>query len=135
MIPQLNDLLAGIRTHSFVRPDYYAGLDCNDALDQRDAHVRFDSDWKHVHDATRPGWSEISPEICSQVDAIRKESFLMVSRATRQHEIASYVSDDFDLLCRCQVLGTDYPIIEHLWQAYQSGTFPLPAGYAPPNAS
>ena len=60
------------------------------------------------------------------MEAIREEAFLIVSNATGQHEIASYVSDDFDLLCRCHVLGIKHPIIEHLWLAYQSGTFPLP---------
>jgi hypothetical protein len=129
MIPNLQSLLAGIRAHTFVRPGYYAELECDDALDQRDSQDSFVSDWSDLYDSTRVRWSEASSEVRGQVDDIRKESFLLVSNATHQHEIASYVSDDFDLICRCEVLGIVHPIIEHLWRAYQSGTFPLPAGY------
>lgn len=130
MLPSLDVLLSGIRAHTLVRPDYYAALECDDALDQRDSHHPFDSDWAGLYAATSTRWSAVSTEVHSQVDAIRKEAFLMVSRATRQHEIASYVSDDFDLICRCLVLGIEHGMIEHLWRAYQRGTFPLPAEYA-----
>lgn len=129
MISDLQSLLAGIRAHTFVRPAYYAELECDDALDQRDSHDSFVSDWSEVYDSTRARWNDVSPDVRGQVDDIRKESFLLVSNVTHQHEIASYVSDDFDLICRCEVLGIVHPIIEHLWLAYQSGTFPLPSGY------
>lgn len=129
MLPTLDVLLNGIRTHTFVRPDYYAALECDHALDQRDSHRPFDSDWAGIYATTKTRWNAVSAEVRSQVDDIRKRAFLVVSNATGQHEIASYVSDDFDLLCRCQVLGIEHPIIEHLWLSYQSGTFPLPTEY------
>ncbi len=62
MLPTLHDLLTGIRTHALVRPDYYGGLDCDDALDQRDSHGPFDSDWAAVYDATTPRWNDVSAE-------------------------------------------------------------------------
>jgi len=130
MIPSLHFLLAGIRAHTFVRPDYYAGFVCDDALDQRDSSGPFDSDWSEVFNATKERWRDVSSEVRAQVEEIRREVFLVVSKATHQHEIASYVSDDFDLICRCKVLAIEHPIIEHLWLAYQSGTFPLPKAHA-----
>lgn len=129
MLPSLDVLLAGIQAHAFVRADYYAALACDDALDQRDLPGRFDSDWALVYEATRARWNDVSTEVRFQSDAIRREAFLIVSNATGQHEIASYVSDDFDLLSRCQVLGIVHPLSEYLWKAYQSGKFPVPTVY------
>lgn len=130
MISTLDDLLTGIRTHALVCPAYYADLEWDDALDQRDSRGPFDSDWGHLYNATKPLWSNASTEVRSQVDTIRKEAFLVVSGATGQHEIASYVSDDFDLMCRCLVLGIEHPMTEYLLRAYQTGIFPLPAEYS-----
>jgi hypothetical protein len=127
----LDSILAGIQSHAFVRPDYYSSLDCDDAVDQRDSHELFDSDWLEAYDATKTGWSNVPSDIRAQVDEIRKQSFLVVSAATQQHEIAGYVSDDFDLICRCKILGIEHPIVQYLRHSYQGGTFPLPAAYEP----
>jgi hypothetical protein len=125
MFDSLDDLLAGIRAYEFVCPEYYAELDCDAALDQRDAHAGSDSAWADVYKATELSWRDVPAEIYCLVDTIRKEAFLIVSRATAQHEIAGYVSDDFDLLCRCQILGIEHPLLNHLWQAYSCGSFPV----------
>lgn len=130
MFDSLDDLLAGIRADEFVRPEYYAELDCDAALDQRDAHAGSDSAWADVYKATELSWREVPAEICGLVDTIRKEAFLVVSRATAQHEIASYVSDDFDLLSRCRILRIEHPLLNQLWQAYSCGSFPVIFGQA-----
>ncbi len=44
-------------------------------------------------------------ETAALSEDIRRESFLTVSRATTQHEIASYVSDDFDIIIRGSILA------------------------------
>jgi hypothetical protein len=58
---------------------------------------------------------------------IRRESFLAVSRATTQHEIASYVSDDFDLIVKAAILGLDDPFLSTMWDAYARNEIPAPA--------
>jgi hypothetical protein len=130
MNPPLDHLLAEIRAHRLVRPEYYAGLDCDDALDQRNSRGPFDADWAVLYNVAGARWNEASLDVRDEVDNIRREAFLIVSTSTGQHEIASYVSDDLDLICRCRVLGIEHPLVEHLWLAYQSGTFPVPAKYA-----
>ena len=65
-------------------------------------------------------WSdiEVDQEASNLLYEVRKESFLAVSRATAQHEIASYVSDDFDLIVRGSILGVRDPFLAGLWEAY-----------------
>jgi hypothetical protein len=60
------------------------------------------------------------------VEDIRRESFLAVSRATGQHEIASYVSDDFDLIVRASLIGMTEPLLDRMWEVYERGEFPVP---------
>jgi predicted membrane-bound mannosyltransferase len=66
----------------------------------------------------------MTAEIRELVGVIRRESFLAVSRATRQHEIASYVSDDLDLIVRARLVGASSGFIGELWEAYDRGEFP-----------
>lgn len=126
-LPSLETLLAGIRAHEFVSPCFYASLDCDDALDRRDSDREFGSEWVRAHRFSESRWTGADSIIQSQIDTIRKESFLVVTEATNHHEIASYVSDDFDLIGRCSVLALEDAFVIRLWQSYQSGTFPLPA--------
>ena len=125
-LPTLEALLDGIRAHELVSPDYYAELNCDEALDQRDSCREFGSDWMRVHRLAESRWGSAESLLGIQIDTIRKESFLLVSEATNHHEIASYVSDDFDLICRCSVLVIEDAFVRRLWQSYQSGAFPLP---------
>lgn len=125
-LPSLEALLAGIRAHELVSPDYYANLNCDEALDQRDSCREFGSEWMRVHRLTESRWGSDQSVLKIKIDTIRKESFLLVSEATNHHEIASYVSDDFDLISRYSVLGIEDTFVDQLWRSYQSGAFPLP---------
>jgi hypothetical protein len=126
-LPSLETLLAGIRAHELVSSCFYANFDCDDALDRRDSDREFGSDWVRAHRLAESRWTGADSMIQSQIDTIRKESFLVVTEATNHHEIASYVSDDFDLIGKCSVLALEDAFVIRLWQSYQSGTFPLPA--------
>jgi len=68
----------------------------------------------------------VTAEISALVTDVRRESFLAVSRATSQHEIAGYVSDDFDILARGQLLGIEDAFLEFLWDAYHRNEIPGP---------
>lgn len=127
MIPDLHALLARLKSQGLIQPEYFGQLDCDQALEQRDSNSSFDTDWIEAYKHTEVGWSDMPVELRTQIDIIRKEAFMQVSRATRQHEIASYVSDDFDLICRCHVLGYEPAIVGSLWQAYELGKFPTPS--------
>lgn len=66
-------------------------------------------------------------ETARLAEDIRRESFLSVSRATTQHDIASYVSDDFDLIVKAAILGFDDPFLSAMWDAYARNEISAPA--------
>ena len=70
--------------------------------------------------------AEVKQDLAALIDDVRRESFLSVSRATAQHEIASYVSDDFDLIVRGAVLGINDDFLNRLWDAYNRNEIPTP---------
>ena len=50
-------------------------------------------------------------------------------RCPERHDnmrIASYVSDDLNLVIRGKLLGLSDDLLDHLWRAYDRGEFPGP---------
>lgn len=124
----LNIILPRIAAGALLPPAYFADLDCDAALDARDSDEAFEAGWVRLSEEVEARWaaSVIPEEACSLAQDIRHESFLAVSRATGQHEIASYVSDDFDLIVRGRLAGVTDPLLAQLWRVYECGEFPTP---------
>lgn len=120
--------LARISAGMLLPADYFAGLDCDAALEARDDDEDFDQAWTEIDREVERRWAKgsVNEETRSVVEDIRREAFLAVSRATQQHEIASYVSDDLNLIAWGRVLGVDDRFLDQLWDCYNSGRFPLP---------
>lgn len=124
----LNTIVADIASGRLLPPAYYQRLDCDQALDARDSDETFAAEWTRIFKEAKRRWAEadISKEGRTLAEVIRRESFMAVSNATKQHEIASYVSDDLDLIVRGRILGMEYKLLGQLWAKYQSGEFPCP---------
>lgn len=129
MIPHPNTILARLREGSLLPLEIVAGLDHDAILDARDSDQDFDGRWIQCMKTVEEHWSNfaVTEEISKCVTDVRRESFLAVSRATSQHEIASYVSDDFDILVRGQLLGIEDAFLEFLWDAYDRDEIPGPS--------
>src|SRR5262249_13009394 len=97
-------------------------------LDARESDAAFDAEWVRQAEEVERRWAKlaVSAEAVALAEDIRRESFLAVSRATRQHEIASYVSDDFDLIVRGRLAGAAGGSRGQLWGVYERGEFPRP---------
>ncbi len=104
----------------------FANLDCNAALDARDHNRDFETSWCRLLEEVERRWQiiDLPQHLRNQVEAVRQRSFYAVSRVTGQHEIASYVSDDLELIARAHLLLLDSPLLKELWDAYHRGTFP-----------
>jgi hypothetical protein len=128
MVEWLSTVLARIADGTLLPVAYYGRLDCDAALEPRDGDAEFDAEWVRQSKAVERRWAEskVSAEARTLAEDIRRESFLAVSRATRQHEIASYVSDDFDLIVRGRLVGTTGGLLNQLWSVYERGEFPRP---------
>ena len=127
MVDWLNLVLSRIADGTLLPAAYYSQLNCDDALDARD-EKNFDTAWVEQSAAVERQWAaaEIEPEARRLAEDIRRESFLAVSRATGQHEIASYVSDDFELIVHGHLVDITDGLLGKLWAAYERGQFPHP---------
>ena len=130
MIPTPTQLLAEITNGEIPLADIFVMVDCDLLLDERDSDPKFDAIY-------REAWEQ-----CGNLkfimnrdptETIRKQSFLAVSKATQNHEIASYVSDDFELIAwnSHALTNNEFPsfgseFIEWLYLRYKSGKFPCP---------
>jgi hypothetical protein len=124
----LNQVLSQIAEGTLLPAEYFRQLDCDAALDARDHDEEFDSGWATEFDSLEQLWKQAPPpaDIVALAEDVRRESFLAVSNATQQHEIASYVSDDFDLIVKCRLLGVEIDFVQRLWDSYACGEFPSP---------
>jgi hypothetical protein len=124
----LNKIAADIASGKLVPAKYFQELDCDACLDARDKDEHFDAEWARINQAIEENWDEtkVDGELFQIAEDIRRESFLAVSRATKQHEIASYVSDDFDLIVRAKFLGVKEKLLIQMWAVYERGAFPYP---------
>ncbi len=120
-------VLAQISDGSLLPAAYYGGLNCGAALDARDGKA-FAAEWIAQFEAVKGRWAtaEVTDEVRALAEDVRRQAFLVVSRATRQHEIASYVSDDLDLIVRARLVGLRSSLSDRLWEVYQRGEFPVP---------
>jgi hypothetical protein len=105
-----------------------AAYDHDAILNDRDSDADFEAQWVQCYNQIENQWRtvDVKQEVTTLIEAIYRESFLSVSRATKQHEISSYVSDDFDLIVRGAFLGMTNDFLTSLWDAYNRGKIPSP---------
>lgn|GEM_PF-1779888 len=108
-------IFSRITDGSLLPVGYYSALDRDAALDARDSDRSLTAAWAAVHERIEEAWASSPPDERRRdlVERIRREAFFTVSEATSQHEIASYVSDDLDLVARGEALGLSDPLLEY----------------------
>ena len=126
MIPAPTEILTRIEDGTLLPPATIAKLDHDAILDERDCDAAFEAEWTRCYKEIEKNWAafDVDQKTAGLVDDIRRESFLSVSRATTQHEIASYVSDDFDMIVRGSILGMNDPFLDRLWDVYNRSEIP-----------
>jgi hypothetical protein len=122
------EMLAAIDSGTICGPATFEGVDCDAVLDALDGSPAYEAERLKLKDSVDHAWelAAPSPVIRDLAERIRKHVFLAVSEASGQHEIASYVSDDFDLIVRARVAGVKSAFLERLWAAYQAQGLPSP---------
>jgi hypothetical protein len=128
MIPTPTEIFTRIKDGSLLHPAVVVRLDHDSILDERNGEANFEAQWMRCYNQIEDRWrsAEVKQDLAALIDDVRRESFLSVSRATAQHEIASYVSDDFDLIVRGAVLGINDDFLNRLWDAYNRNEIPTP---------
>ena len=121
----LQTLLDEIRQGQVIPGEMFVRDDLDDILDERDK-TEFEKHWLECAERIKAAWDSkaVDEATTNSMDEVRKESFLAVSRATQQHEIASYVSDDFELISKSIALDLNDPYATELLETYRSGKIP-----------
>lgn len=121
----LDILLTAIREGTLIPEAMFVRDDLDEILDQRD-EPNFEGPSLECSERIAAVWdSEARDEALNNaVNEVCKESFLVVSRATTQHEIASYVSYDFELIGKSIALGMNDSYADFLLESYSRGEIP-----------
>ena len=87
--------------------------DLNEILDQRD-QTEFDI-----------AWTEANNQVDSKENfPYEKETFIALSNASKNHEIASYLIDDYRLVFFAEKRNIQTPFIKYLQETLKSGQIP-----------
>lgn len=118
--PSFEDLLTLIRSSYFNK--VFDDLDVDEALDDRDRKI-FDDQWvknfKLVENIV------LNVDQKKTIDRIREESFKKTFVLTESSELASAVSDDFELMAKYLIANiSEKWILEKLIKSYSNGIFP-----------
>ena len=105
-----------------------SAYDWNDVLDTRDSDEVFEAKWMRINSEVNQllRVEKVESELQQLAEDIRRESFLAASKATNQHEIAAYISDDFGLIAGAVMTNYDDPWLNGLWMAYKGQGLPKP---------
>jgi len=131
MIPTPAQLLSEIENGQIPLAAIFLAANCDLLLDKRDSDDSLDATYRAIWNLNEKRKTTLNRD---PTEDIRKQSFLVVSNVTEQHEIASYVSDDFALIAWESLALVDESITksgsqlpEWLYSQYKSGIFSCPS--------
>jgi hypothetical protein len=104
---------------------FLSDVDCESSLDDRDSPP-FDSKWVEEFNIVSDIFSNKyrTKEDEERIERIREVVFEKVSNITGG-EIASYISDDFELIAKAALIGYDSSWVGALLESYMNRKIPL----------
>lgn len=117
----LDRMLIEIESNRIIRDALFKDCDIDELLDMRD-DKEFDSEWIRVYNVLNK--AKIEHYEKKKIDQIREKSFLKVYDLLQSSDIASCVSDDFEIICKAYVTCYDDVWIHSLIMSYINGKFP-----------
>lgn len=117
----LNKLLIEIENNKIIVSALFQNYDEEELLDMRDSE-EFDSEWMRVYDALNE--FEIGDAEKRMIDNLREKSFLQAYNLSQSGDIASCVSDDFEIICKAYIVSYNDMWINALIMSYVNGKFP-----------
>lgn len=95
--------------------------DIDELLDLREEDT-FDSKWMNIFSKIQK--AEFTEEIQQYINQIREVAFMKTYQITNSSDISAYVSDDFELIAKCYVIGIDDTWMNGFILSYANGKFP-----------
>ena len=121
----IHDLISSISAGQLISESTFDHEDLDLVLDERDEDD-FDAEWPRCNDEVQAMLSEasLSEQDDEALDELAQRGFMAVSEPTDQHDIASYVSDDFRLIGEALLVGYEDPWLSGLLTEYVVGRIP-----------
>ncbi len=117
----LNKLEEKIKNNDIINVSFFVDCDVDELLDLRD-NDEFDSEWMRVYNIL----SEIDIGVFEKqiIDSIREKSYLQAYNLLESSDIASCVSDDFEIICKACISNYDDKWLNSLIVSYAKNKFP-----------
>lgn len=117
----IDKLIIKIRTNSIIEKGYFDDYDIDELLDMRDDE-EFDLEWIRIYDILNQ--IKVGENEQKIIDTIREESFLMAYNLFGSSDIASCISDDFEIICKAYIVQYNDIWLNSLIMSYVNGRFP-----------
>jgi hypothetical protein len=94
-------------------------------LDERDAD-EFATPWTDAYEASKGPFKQIEADqiVKTRLDKVREHVYKRVYNQTKVSDLASYMSDDMDLILRYLLADMYSDWVNALWLSYKGGTIP-----------
>ncbi len=116
----IHQLITKIREHKIINKKTFSG-NIDDLLSMRD-EVEFDSEWMRVYSVLEE--YSFDDETERDIDEVRQAAFETAYALSNSDEIAGFVSDDFEMICRAYVIGLEDKWMNALVRSYTEHRFP-----------
>ena len=117
----LDKLKLKIEKKQIIRENFFEDYDVDDLLDMRDSE-EFDEEWMRVYEDLSK--TKISEDEKKKINNIREKSFLNAYSLSESSDIASCISDDFEIICKAYITGYNDVWLNSLIISYARGEFP-----------
>lgn len=117
----VNLLLKNIKKGKIINNRIFYNCDFDELLDLRDEEC-FDSEWMRVYNLLNN--MVVDKSYYQIIDEIRKETYLRAYKESNSSDIASCVSDDFELIVKAYILNVDDQWLNSIIMLYAKSIFP-----------
>jgi len=117
----LDKLQIKIESNQIIRSDFATACDVDELLDMRDED-EFDSEWMRVVNDLND--LEVGEDEQKSINFIREKSFMMAYDLFDSSDIASCISDDFEIICKAILANYNDSWFNSLIMSYARGEFP-----------
>lgn len=117
----LQKLKEKIENNMMFNIDYLQNINIDEVLDLRDDPI-FDEKWIKVYEELTN--ISLSDDDRIQIDEIRKAVYKKVYEITEHGDLAAYISDDFELICKAYICNYEDAWLASMASVYANTKIP-----------
>ena len=117
----LHKLLEKIKNNCIITKQLFEDYNLGDVLNLRDNDI-FDSKWVELYNSLEK--LEVSNDSLKLINEIKKEIFIKVCNISEDSELASYISDDFELICKAYIFNINNNWLNSIIYLYANNIIP-----------